>query len=321
MSQGSATALAERCRGRWPDILRSLGLLSFAALAGRDQPCPACGGRDRFRFTDQGFGRWFCRGCGHGGDGLRLIQTIRRVGFPEAAALVETVVGKVDSGRRSDPPDACSNTDKGKPKDPLKPYREAGPYLAGSPVDRYFRARALVITEIEARSLRYAPSLFHWPSKSRWPAVVAQIRLHDGTPLGSHQTFVKQDGSGKAPIERPRLFAAGGKTIGGGVWFGKADPERELVIAEGIESSLSGMRLSGVEAGCAALSELGIRKLILPPEARRIRIWADHDAAGQGIAAAREAARAWKAEGREVAVSISPTVGLDANDILMGRQK
>ena len=308
--------LAERCRGRWPDILRSLGLLSSAALAGRDTPCPVCGGHDRFRFTDKGFGRWFCRGCGHGGDGLRLVQTIKRVGFPEAAALVETVVGKVD------PPDARTKADKSKPPDPMKPWREAGPFLAGSPVDRYFRARALIITESEAQALRYAPSLFHWPSKSRWPAAVALIALADGEPLGSHQTFVARDeASGKAPIERPRLFAAGGRTLGGGIWFGKADPRREFPVAEGLESLLSGLRISGVEAGCAALSELGIRKLILPKEVRLVRVYADHDAAGQGISAAREAARRWKAEGREVTVSISTIPGHDANDIWIGRQK
>ena len=95
-----SAALAERCKGRWPDILRNLGLLSSAALAGRDQPCPVCGGHDRFRFTDKGYGRWFCRGCGMGGDGLRLVQTIKRVDFQTAASLVETVVGKVDRDRR-----------------------------------------------------------------------------------------------------------------------------------------------------------------------------------------------------------------------------
>ena len=104
-----------------------LGLLSGAALAGRDQLCPACGGHDRFRFTDKGFGRWFCRGCGMGGDGLRLVQTIKRVDFQTAAALIETVVGKVDA------PDARKNPDNGKsdkPSDPMKPWREAGPFLA-----------------------------------------------------------------------------------------------------------------------------------------------------------------------------------------------
>ena len=98
-----SAALAELCKGHWPDILRRLGLLSSAALAGRDQPCPTCGGHDRFRFTDKGFGRWFCRGCGMGGDGLRLVQTIKRVDFQTAAALVETVVGKVaESGARQE---------------------------------------------------------------------------------------------------------------------------------------------------------------------------------------------------------------------------
>ena len=313
-----SAALAERAKGCWPDILRRLGLLSSAALAGRDQPCPACGGRDRFRFTDKGFGRWFCRGCGMGGDGVRLIQTIKRVDFQTAAALVETIVGKVDA---SESRAKLGGGKSDKPADPLRPYREASPFLADSPIDRYLRSRSIVITESEARSIRYARSQFHWPSRLRWPAIVVQIALHDGEPLGCHQTFVKHDGQGKAPIERPRLFAAGGKTIGGGVWFGEADAHSELVIGEGVESTLSGMRLSRVEAGCAALSELGIRKLILPDEARKVRIWADHDEAGQGIRAAREAARRWKAEGREVAVSVSPVLGFDANDIWHGRQK
>ena len=81
------------------------------------------------------------------------------------------------------------------------------------------------------------------------------------------------------------------------------------------------MRLSTLKPAVAALCELGIRRLLLPDEARRVRIYADHDAAGQGLSAAREAARRWKAEGREVAVSISPIPGHDANDIWIGRQK
>jgi putative DNA primase/helicase len=315
MSQGSAPALAELCRGRWPGILRSLGLLSSTALAGRDQPCPTCGGHDRFRFTDKGYGRWFCRGCGMGGDGLRLVQVVKRVDFQTAASLVETVVGKVaESG-------AGKRTDRGKPSDRLRPWREAGPYLTDSPVDRYFRFRALIITAIEAKSLHCAASLFHWPSKTRWPAIVAQITLATGEDLGCHQTFVRHDGAGKAPVDRPRLFSGGTTPCGGGVWFGEVNPSDELIVAEGVESCLSGMRLSGVEAGVAALSELGIRRLLLPDEARKVRIYADHDVAGQGLSAAREAARRWKAEGREVTVSISPIPGHDANDIWRGRQK
>ena len=254
-----SAALAELCKGRWPDILRSLGLLSSAALAGRDQPCPTCGGHDRFRFTDKGYGRWFCRGCGMGGDGLRLVQAIKRVDFQTAASLVETVVGKVaESG-------ADRKTDKAKPSDPMKPWREAGPFLADSPVDRYFRFRALIITEIEAQSLRYAASLFHWPSNRDGRPSVAQITLADGTPLGSHMTFVRYDGAGKAPVDRPRLFSGGTTPCGGGVWFGKADAHSEFVVAEGVESTLQRHApVSRRSRLSRPYRELGIRRLVLP---------------------------------------------------------
>jgi putative DNA primase/helicase len=128
-------------------------------------------------------------------------------------------------------------------------------------------------------------------------------------------TFVEPDGSGKAEVEKPRLFAAGGKTIGGGVWFGAADPTHEFIVAEGIESTLSAMRIFGVTAGCAALSEGGVRRLILPPEVRQVRVFPDHDELGQSLAAARDASRRWRAEGRMVRATMSETVGEDANDV------
>jgi Toprim domain len=104
------------------------------------------------------------------------------------------------------------------------------------------------------------------------------------------------------------------------VWFGAAETAQELIVGEGIESTLSAMRIFGSAAGCAALSANGIRTLILPADARRVRIFADHDALGQGLTAAREAARRWIAEGRTVAVSIADAVGEDANPLKRQRQ-
>ena len=49
--------------------------------------------------------------------------------------------------------------------------------------------------------------------------------------------------------------------------------------------------------GCAALSAHGIHSLILPPNAKRVRIFADHDELGQGFIAAREAWGRWRARG------------------------
>jgi putative DNA primase/helicase len=207
-----------------------------------------------------------------------------------------------------------------KPRDPMKIWRNAAPFVRGSVADRYLKFRGIELTDVEARSLRVMSDLWHWPTQTRWPAMVARVTLANGVDLTSHQTFLWPDGSGKAPIEKERLFAAGGKTANGGVWFGVACPELAFIVGEGIESTLSEMRLRGATAGCAALSEIGIRRLILPPTAQRVRITADHDPHGQGIAAAREASRRWRAEGREVAASMAPKVGEDANDLWLRKR-
>ena len=206
------------------------------------------------------------------------------------------------------------------PKDPMKPWRNAGPFIRNSPVDIYLKTkRGLDLTDDEALRLRFSPSLFHWCSKTRWPAMLARVALATGEDITTHQTFIEPDGSGKEEIEKPRLFAAGGKTVGGGVWFGQADPADEFIVAEGIESTLSAMRIFGVTAGCAALSAGGIRNLILPPVAPLVRIFADHDELGQSLSAARDATRRWRGEGRTVGATMSETVGEDANDVPLAR--
>ena len=215
---------------------------------------------------------------------------------------------------RPKPLDAVAKCDK--PSDPMRTWRNAAPWVRGSAADTYLETRGIELADDEGRSLRFAPSLWHWPTQSRWPAMLARVSLASGAEITTHQTFVRHDGSCKAPLgKQSRLFAAGGKTIGGGVWFGAADPDREFIVGEGIESTLSAMRIFGASAGCAALSAFGIRVLVLPPQARRVRISTDHDRLGQGLEAARDASRRWLNEGRAVAASISPTIGEDANDL------
>jgi putative DNA primase/helicase len=306
--------LTRRTSGRWPEIFGALGILGEKALAHKGTACPTCGGDDRFTFSDKGYGRWYCRGCARGGDGFDLIMMVEDVEFPEAARLVEPIVGKVS---------APSKQDKGGayPKDPMRSWRNGSPTIVGTLVDVYLRVRAIKVTEIEARSLRSAESLFHWKTSTSWPAMLARVTLlPGGAELTTHQTFLARDGSDKAPLSKDgkecsRLFAACDTLKGGGVWFGTPDEQRELLVAEGIESALSAMRLFGLEAGVAALSASGISYLVLPPEAQRVRVFADHDADGKGLAAALTARLRWRAEGRQVAISHAKDVGEDANDI------
>lgn len=86
--------------GRWPDLLQNLGGLSSDQLTDRHQPCPLCGGKDRYRFDDQnGTGSWFCNQCGGkdhqggGGSGMDLLMRVKSWDFKTAARAIEQHLG------------------------------------------------------------------------------------------------------------------------------------------------------------------------------------------------------------------------------------
>jgi putative DNA primase/helicase len=81
-----------RAHGRWTEILGSLGVGEHI-LKKRNQPCPLCGGTDRFQYTDKfGEGNYHCRACGAGG-GFKLLQAVTGLDFNTALKEVERVVG------------------------------------------------------------------------------------------------------------------------------------------------------------------------------------------------------------------------------------
>jgi DNA primase len=87
----------------------------------------------------------------------------------------------------------------------------------------------------------------------------------------------------------------------------------ELVLAEGIETALSVLQATGKPVW-ACLSTSGLKAVILPPEVNTVIIAADGDEAGEK--AAKEAARRFYLEGREVKIA-RPPAGMDFNDLLM----
>jgi putative DNA primase/helicase len=55
-----ASAIRGEARGKWREILRRFGV-NLPPTGKQHGPCPACGGKDRFRFDDQeSNGTWFC---------------------------------------------------------------------------------------------------------------------------------------------------------------------------------------------------------------------------------------------------------------------
>lgn len=92
--------ITDLAQGHWPSILGALAGLSSEQLTDKHQPCPLCGGKDRYRFDDQsGTGSWYCNQCGgkdqSGGAGNGMELLMRRTGwtFLEAAKRVEQHLG------------------------------------------------------------------------------------------------------------------------------------------------------------------------------------------------------------------------------------
>ncbi|ECI8003713.1 DNA primase, partial [Salmonella enterica subsp. enterica] len=86
------TETVKQSCGHWPNILPALGV---KVIKNRHQPCPVCGGSDRFRFDDkEGRGTWFCNQCG-AGDGLKLVEKVFGVSASEAAGKVNAVTGNL----------------------------------------------------------------------------------------------------------------------------------------------------------------------------------------------------------------------------------
>lgn len=95
-SREQFTALVrERATGKWPEILRAIGVPA-EALRNVHGPCPGCGGVDRFRFDNLGGRGTFA--CGGGGDllvgdGFTLVQHYSGCRFPEAVDATARTLG------------------------------------------------------------------------------------------------------------------------------------------------------------------------------------------------------------------------------------
>jgi len=77
--------------GQWPFVLAGLSI-NVPDSPRRHSACPACGGKDRFRFDDDGRGSFICNQCG-AGDGLDLIKRVNNCDTTEAARMAADVLG------------------------------------------------------------------------------------------------------------------------------------------------------------------------------------------------------------------------------------
>ena len=183
----------------------------------------------------------------------------------------------------------------------------AGLPTAGTLAEVYLRGRGITL-QIPS-TLRFHGGLKHTPTGTFWPALLALITVGESSePIGISRTYLRRDGSGKAPIQPAKMML--GRALGGAVQLSPAD--RTLLVGEGLETSMSVMQASGVPVW-AALSASGLRSVQIPSRIENLTILADGDEAGE--TAAQALARRVLRAVRTVRIA-RPDAGTDFNDFL-----
>jgi putative DNA primase/helicase len=171
------------------------------------------------------------------------------------------------------------------------------PLTAESPARHYLLGRGCALPP---NDVRWHPRAWHPVERRDMPTVVALITdVITGQPISLHFTFIAPDGSGKASMDRPRLYLGRHRKAGGVIrlW---ADDEvtTGLVVGEGIETVLSAARAFTPAWSCLDAANLAAFPVLAGIES--LTILADDDAAGEQAATA--CAMRWTAAGREARV-------------------
>jgi phage/plasmid primase-like uncharacterized protein len=284
-------------------IARALGLR--ATRAGRwHGPCPCCGYRSGFAVAERrnGLPLVYCYagGCEEG----ELIAALRRRNlWPEGD----------DQTARHDPAELAKKHQAEARERQRKIALAADMWgeayeASGTLIESYFRGRSIrlpVPPVIRMQGMR--GSYGRHPTGARRPQMIARVEHVEHGSVAVHCTYLTVDGSAKASLDPVRICH--GPVRGAAVRLAPAGPT--LAVAEGVETALSYMQLTGTPTW-AALSAAGIRSLILPETVREVVIATDPDPVG--IMAAHAAARRWISEGRRVSIA-RPPLGCDFNDL------
>lgn len=300
--------IADLARNKWGSILPALGI-DAKFLSAKHGPCPACGGRDRFRFDDKGGkGTFFCNACG-AGDGFKLLSIVQGLTFAEAADRIRPIVGELPVVK------------SGKPRNPekvraaLKGLWESGRALDPSDLaHRYLSSRNVNVPRCP--DLRFVDSTLvtGHPIQSRLPAMIGLVRGPDGSPVTIHRTFL--EGPAKAKMDEPRRLMPGALPKGSAIRL--AQTEGVLGVAEGLETACAVMDRFGVPCW-SVINATMLADFIWPDSVTELRIYGDNDLNFTGQAAAYKLANRAMTARRPIAatVHIPPTHGADWLDELV----
>jgi putative DNA primase/helicase len=151
-------------------------------------------------------------------------------------------------------------------------WRSAEP-IAGTLAHRYLRARGITIDP--PPSLRFLPAA-EYMTGIFLPAMVAGLQASDRRVVGAQLTYLDPRGHKKAQVSMPRKTI--GKMFDGAVRLGPAGDV--LGIAEGVETALAAMELTGIPCW-ACLGSQRMARVAIPGAVRELHIFADNDDPGR----------------------------------------
>jgi hypothetical protein len=181
-------------------------------------------------------------------------------------------------------------------------WRSAEP-IADTLAHRYLRARGLMIEP--PPSLRFLPAAEYMP-RIFLPAMIAGLQAPDRRVIAVQITFLDPRGDRKAQGATPRRTI--GRMHNGAVRLGPAGDV--LGIAEGIETALAAMQLTGIPCW-ACLGSQRMARVAIPDTVREVHLFGDNDEPGR--LAVEQAAKAHAH--RRVVVRFPPAGHNDYADI------
>ena len=99
--------IKRRAAGRWPEIVPALTIIPADVLDGRHDPCPKCGGTDRFRALDdfRHTGAVLCNQCfsQDNGDGIASYPALRGSRLQDRDSHAGRLSGDADQRQRQGP--------------------------------------------------------------------------------------------------------------------------------------------------------------------------------------------------------------------------
>jgi hypothetical protein len=196
-------------------------------------------------------------------------------------------------------------------------WEDASPFGRYATGSWYLDSRGLALAPIEAKSFREA----NQDRKTRLllAAIVTPSTFSNGhvQRVGVQTLALEVAGSPLLDVDDRKIRRTYGRLVGNGVLLGL--PTERIVVGEGIESTLSAMRILQCESGLATLSANNLPQVSLPPSVRHVEIAADHDEAGRR--AARALRQRLQQSGQTARIALPTCPDQDFNDVLVRRTR